>query len=157
MPRELALVRHGEAVPSAPTDRERELTGTGRAEARRAGRELAGRWGGTDLVLHSDAVRTTQTWQEMAGELPMVPAEAVWPAPQVYEAGVPDLLQALADAPDEVERLLLVGHAPGVPALVAHLTGHHPAGWATGQVGVVELSTGTTWADLHEGCGTLRG
>lgn len=158
-PRELAVLRHGQAHPAAPggDDAARELTDHGRAEARRAGRQLAARWGAVDHVLHSSAVRTTQTWQEMAGELPAVAAEAVWPTPQVYEAGLVELLAALGDLPDEARRVVLVGHAPGVPTLVGHLTGVWPEGWATGEVGVLALPDDLAWADLHEGCATRLG
>lgn len=154
--RELALVRHGQAVDRAATDAARPLTDQGRGEAQAAGELLARRRGSADLALHSAAVRTLQTWQEMAPLLGLTD-EDVWPAPAVYEAGVPDLLRALADVPQDAAHVVLVGHAPGVPALVGHLTGHWPQAWHTGQVGVIGLPDGLGWADLHEGCGQRLG
>ncbi|WP_374929893.1 histidine phosphatase family protein [Kytococcus sedentarius] len=157
--RQLAVVRHGQAQPAPPggADIQRALTTTGEQEARAAGQRLASMWGTLDLVLHSPAVRTTQTWQTLATELPELPAEQVWPTRDVYEATVPDLLAALGDVPEECQRVLLVGHAPGIPALVGHLTGGYPQGWSTGQVGVIDLPAGLPWADLYEGCGTRIG
>lgn len=157
--RALAVVRHGEAESIAPggPDAQRALTERGRQEARAAGRRLRELWGEVDLVLHSPAVRTTQTWQAMAAELPALAPAQVWPAPGIYEAAVPDLLAALADVPEESRRVLVVGHAPGVPALVGHLTGEYPQGWPTGTLGVMELPQDLGWADLHEGCGRRTG
>ncbi len=157
--RELAVVRHGQAVSHAPTDLDRPLTDHGRVQAQAAGRLLADRWGSIDLAVHSVAVRTTQTWREMAlaAGKAAPSADGVWPARRAYEAGVPDLLAVLADVPPEARRVVLVGHAPGMPSLLGFLTGDRPDRWPTGQVGLIGLPDDVAWDALHEGCGARRG
>ena len=40
----------------------------------------------------------------------------------MYDASVDDLLDALAEVPDDVTSVLIVGHAPGIPELADLLT-----------------------------------
>ncbi|SNC71863.1 phosphohistidine phosphatase [Kytococcus aerolatus] len=161
---QLVLVRHGEALPPAPgqADRERDLTARGEEQARAAGERIAARWagsgpgprGGAALLLHSTAVRTTRTAELLAAELPVA---ETWPAPAVYDASPEDLVRVLADVPDEVHRVVLVGHVPGLPALVGQLTGEWPEVWVPGSHAVLELEEGTSWEGLAPDCARLVG
>lgn len=121
----LLLIRHAKTEQEPPQpeagDDGRELTDRGRADAQAAGRWLTQEGLRPDLVLCSTSIRTRQTWEAMvAGAEQLIDVE-VWPDRRIYEAGTEDLRAALADAPAGVRTLALVGHAPGVPDLVADL------------------------------------
>jgi len=127
---QLVLVRHAKTEqqgPPAEGDHGRRLTTRGVSDARAAGRWLHEEGLVPHLVLCSTAMRAEQTWQAMAGAVEDAggPARAsveVWRERRVYNASPADLLAVLAQVPDAVRCLTVVGHAPGVPALVADLS-----------------------------------
>lgn len=133
--RELILLRHAEATPhgnDGKDDRERELTDHGRREAHAAGEWLSSHQVRFDRVLCSPATRTRQTASLALGD-------AVEPTydDSIYDATVGDLYDLL-DKQGDVERVVLVGHNPGIEQLVAFLVegrsedyrGMPPAGMA---------------------------
>lgn len=117
----LLLLRHAEAAPAGPgqDDHARVLTARGRRQA-----ETQGLWLGLHgprpaAVLCSSAARTRETAALLA-------AAANWtvePCAQatLYDATVDALLDAVRAVDDAVDAVLLVGHAPSVPALVSAL------------------------------------
>ena len=117
--RELILLRHAHAEPTVPdgTDLDRPLSPEGLAEA-----EAAGRWLGEnglvpDCVLCSPARRTRETLEAVLGVIGYIDQRL---EPSIYEATAGALV-ALADMHCDSERLLLVGHNPGLERLVALL------------------------------------
>jgi phosphohistidine phosphatase len=115
----LILLRHAktEQVPGKP-DHERELTKRGRRDAQAAGVWLAGHGIGFDLVLVSSSARTMQTADEVASSC----AEAeVWTDRRLYAAPPDRLLEVIHEADPEAGVVLVVGHAPGIPALASLL------------------------------------
>ena len=114
--RELILLRHAhaESASAGQSDHERPLSATGLQEARDAGEWLRKQGLRPDRVLYSPAARTRDTVLALgeigAGELR---EEA-----SIYDASVGDLI-ALADAHRDANRLLLVGHNPGLEQLAA--------------------------------------
>lgn len=116
--RELILLRHAhaESANAGQSDHERPLSATGLQEARDAGEWLRKQGLRPDRVLYSPAARTRDTVLALgeigAGELR---EEA-----SIYDASVGDLI-ALADAHRDANRLLLVGHNPGLEQLAALL------------------------------------
>ena len=116
--RELILLRHAhaESASAGQGDRERPLSATGLQEARDAGDWLRKQGLQPDRVLYSPAARTRDTVLALgeigAGELR---EEA-----SIYDASVGDLI-ALADTHRDANRLLLVGHNPGLEQLAALL------------------------------------
>lgn len=131
---ELILLRHAEATPhgkDGKDDRERPLTEHGRKEARAAGKWLASHSVSYDRVLCSPAERTKETADLALGQVKPLYVD------EIYDATVGtlyDLLDKHADA----ERVVLVGHNPGIEQLVAFLVegrsedyrGMPPAGMA---------------------------
>lgn len=128
--RVLVVVRHGEAVSRSPQgDIGRELSTRGQEDARALGAWLTEQGVDPDVAVVSPSVRTQQTWAHMvAGGL--ASAEVVTDR-AVYEAEVPDLVETVASLPEGARTAVLVGHAPGIPALVASLEAHTqlPEGW----------------------------
>lgn len=115
--RELILLRHAHAGSAAAgqTDLDRPLSGEGLAEAEAAGRWLAGNGRVPDLALCSPARRTRETLEAVLAQIGYVDQRL---EDEIYEAS-PGTLAALADRHRGVERLLLVGHNPGLEQLAA--------------------------------------
>ena len=111
----LYLMRHAEAASTGTDSRDitRELTATGRTQARDVGAML-----GThriELVLSSSATRARQTTELLALPAPIRYLD------RLYNAGSRQLLAELSGVPDQVRTILIVGHAPGIPALAENL------------------------------------
>lgn len=115
--RQLILLRHAHAVPAADgqPDVDRPLSPQGLAEAQSAGRWLAAQSLVPDRVLCSPARRTRETLEAVLETLGYVEQRL---EPGIYE-GTAGTLAGLADAHREAERLLLVGHNPGLERLAA--------------------------------------
>lgn len=111
----LYLMRHAEAAAFGTDARDitRELTPRGRTQARELG-ELLGRQR-IELVLSSSAARARQTAELLALSAPVRYLD------RLYNAGSRQLLSELGGVPDQVRTILVVGHAPGIPALAENL------------------------------------
>lgn len=144
------LMRHAEAVPGAD-DAARELSGKGRQQARRMGRLFARQGWKVDLAFSSPLVRAVQT------------LELVLQASGLADAGLeaqetPQLLNDVRSrdfgawllASKRRLGILLVGHAPSLPAHAAWLLGSrredafrmgkaHIAAFETDRAGSVQL------------------
>lgn len=117
--RELILLRHAHAEPAGAgqADLDRPLSPEGLAEAEAAGRWLAAQGLVPDCVLCSPARRTRETLEAVLGVIGYVEQRL---EDGIYEATA-GTLAALADSQREAERLLLVGHNPGLEHLAALL------------------------------------
>ncbi len=115
--RELILLRHAHAEPAADgqPDLDRPLTVQGLAEAQAAGRWLAEQGLVPDRVLCSPARRARETLEAVLEGTGYVEQRL---EERIYEATAGTLAE-LADAHRETERLLLVGHNPGLERLAA--------------------------------------
>ncbi len=122
--RTLVLIRHAKTEQSGPPDQGdhgRRLLPRGVGDAEAAGRWLADEGLIPDLVLCSTSARTRQTWEHITTESEGLAGAEVWHDPRIYNAWPETLLTVLADVPEEVRTVAVVGHAPGVPDLVAGL------------------------------------
>ncbi len=115
--RELILLRHAHAEPAENglADIDRPLSPHGLAEAEAAGRWLQEQRLVPDRVLCSPARRARETLEAVLSLTGYVEQRL---EERVYEA-TPGTLAALVDDHREVERLLVVGHNPGLERLVA--------------------------------------
>lgn len=115
----LILMRHATAVreTEAPTDKARGLTASGRADAAAAGKELAALGLTPDAALVSEAVRTVQTWEAVRPAFGEMDATIL---PALYHADPETIWAAAAPLLEQVERVLVVAHNPGLQALCAH-------------------------------------
>ncbi|AVH60142.1 MULTISPECIES: SixA phosphatase family protein [Streptomyces] len=120
--RRLVVLRHAKSAWAAGVaDHERPLAPRGRRDAPAAGRALAASDCLPDLALCSTALRARETWElaaEQWGTPPPVRVDR-----RLYAADVPELLEVLREVPDQVGTLLLIGHNPGLAALVLELAG----------------------------------
>ena len=114
--RPLILLRHAhaESATAGQDDIARPLSATGLAEARAAGDWLREHGLRPDRVLCSTAARTRETLAALGD----IGAGEIYEDASIYEAS-PGTLASLADANRDAERLLLVGHNPGLEQLAA--------------------------------------
>ncbi|WP_374012785.1 histidine phosphatase family protein [Pseudoxanthomonas koreensis] len=151
--REVILLRHAHAEPASAgqADIDRPLSPQGLAEAEAAGRWLEAQGLLPDRVLCSPARRTRETLEavlEVTGYAEQRLEEAI------YEA-TPGTLIGLLEAQQDVERLLMVGHNPGMERLVALLNSGRSGdyrGMPTAAVAVLTLPPHTT---IEPGMGLL--
>lgn len=117
----LIVVRHAEAGWGSGADRDRSLTERGLQQASLLGRTLTVAGWQPGAVVHSEARRTTQTWQRMAAGLqePALVASS-W---SLYSDGPVAYLQAVALHGGTQGTAMVVGHNPVVGELVELLTG----------------------------------
>lgn len=129
--RTLLVLRHAKAGPEEPgiSDHERPLTKKGRKAAHLMGLLAREKHLLPDLVLSSTAERARAT-----AELFVEAAELKVPISHLHElylAEPPAYCDALQRLAGDAERVLVVGHNPGMEALIFQLTGqmeHMPTG-----------------------------
>jgi len=156
-------MRHAHAAGEGD-DHERALTPQGVRAAIQAGRYLAAAHCDPQVALLSPAVRVTQTWQHIAGELSVSPAPRVEAEPQLYLADLDAMRSRLVSIPDTIDCALLVAHNPGVTELANYLTASGPSdlldrlhrGFAPAAVASFAVSV-SAWSDVSERCAELRG
>jgi phosphohistidine phosphatase len=119
----LLILRHAKSAWDEPgvADHDRPLSKRGKRDAPRMGQLLRDEELVPDLILSSTAKRARRTAQLVAetcgyeGDIEL--DESLYLAdPEAY-------LEALADLPDAVQRVMVVGHNPGLEELLEALTG----------------------------------
>lgn len=154
--RTLVLMRHAQSGhPGGVRDHDRPLTDGGWAAATVAGDWLWSHLDPIDEILCSTALRARQTAVATGLTAPIRSEE------ELYDADPEDILRVLRTTGEPVRTLLVVGHAPGIPALTAQLTA------ADGDPGAVDpqlrfptaaltvLQFDGEWAQLDEGAARL--
>jgi len=150
----LYVLRHGQAAPEveADSDHERELTPRGQAEVRRTAQHLRQRPSLPSLVLTSGASRARQTAELCRSALPDAPLAI---ADELYLAEPPSYLAALAKSAEPHAAVVVVGHNPGLEALIYVLT-RRSEHLATASLVEIELQI-ASWAELSRWGMTTRG
>ncbi|WP_274426582.1 SixA phosphatase family protein [Chelativorans sp. YIM 93263] len=113
--RELILLRHAKSGWDDPKldDFDRPLAPRGREAAPLIGQAMAARGWVPDAVLVSAALRTRQTWRLVAGELGQGMPEAERNK-GLYMAPAGRILSFINNVPEEAQRVLVIGHNPGI-------------------------------------------
>jgi len=151
--RTLLILRHAKAAHDPEfEDHERPLTKKGERMATRVGRLLAEHALTPGLILSSTAVRARQTAEltarhaEYAGTIELLD--------ELYLAEPAAYVTVLARRGAHHERVMVVGHNPGLEGLVEQLTGrseHLPTGGLVACALPLE-----NWADLSGGVSASR-
>ncbi len=118
----LGLLRHAKSSWDHPglDDFDRPLNARGREAAARMGEEFRKLGLDYDFALVSPASRASDTFAQVRERWgPNLDAR---PEPRLYGASVENLLAVIAQTPADIERLLLVGHNPGLHQLATQLT-----------------------------------
>ena len=159
----LILLRHAKSGWDDPVanDFDRPLNAKGRRAAQAVGREMRSLGIGFDAVLASPALRVVETVAEAGRGF----GEPIRPAydRRLYLASPATLIERVRGVGDEVERLLLVGHNPGLERLAVMLTRDDGNAlrvaaaeeYPTATVGEIALPV-ERWRDVGEGRGRLE-
>jgi phosphohistidine phosphatase len=157
----LTLLRHAKSGWDDPVSRDfdRPLNLRGRRAARTVALEMKAQGLTFDLLLASPARRVIETLEEVAAALGAIRPEY---DPRLYLASVATLLEIVRAVPDPVERLLLVGHNPGLEELALGLSRSDGAGlrreievkYPTGTVAEIALPV-ERWGEVRAGTGSL--
>ena len=155
-------MRHAKAEPTAPSDHERALAARGRGDAEEVGRWLREQAISPDLALVSGALRTQQTWEQVAAgaSYDLEPTSSA----ALYAADPDTAFDLIRDVDDAVTTLVVVGHNPTV-AYIAELvddgegdadatTAMVTRGFPTSALAVFTVAGG--WADIGPGAGRLE-
>ena len=120
---QLFIMRHGEAIMSAPSDPQRPLSEQGKVEANLMGKWLHGLDVNIEQVLVSPYLRAQQTSKYLLSQLECQPTVRTidFITPSGNAAQVHDYLDALFTT-EHYQNLLMVTHMPLVSYLVAELT-----------------------------------
>ena len=116
--RTLVLLRHAKSgYPGGVGDHDRPLAERGRREGALAGDWIRLHLPAIDEILSSTATRTQET-VAVAGLTAPIRLSA-----NIYEANPDDVLGEIRATGPEVQTLMVVGHAPGIPGLAFDLAG----------------------------------
>jgi Phosphohistidine phosphatase SixA len=151
--RELILLRHAHAEPAdiGQADLDRPLSPHGAAEAEAAGAWLRDQCLVPDRVLCSPARRTRETMEAVLGLTGYVEQRL---DERIYEASA-GALALLAEEHREVDRLLLIGHNPGLERLLALLHSGHSSPFRGMPPAAVAVLTLPAEAEIEPGLARL--
>tara|TARA_B110000305_G_C19435761_1_gene638838 strand:+ start:225 stop:728 length:504 start_codon:yes stop_codon:yes gene_type:complete len=122
MTKELILMRHGKSDWSKPVpDYLRPIKKRGFLESSKIGSWLQDRGLVPQLIISSPAQRARETAETLAQQMNYSAENISWNE-SVYMADVSELLDAIATTPEQCQRLLVVGHNPGLEDLLFYLT-----------------------------------
>jgi len=157
--RTLLFLRHGKAQQDAPHgDKARKLIERGRSDSAAMGRLLRTLAKRLDAIISSDAKRALETARIAAasagfgGEIEL--------EPEIYTAGLSELLDVIHSLPDQARCVLLVGHNPAFEELATHLARERPddspVRLPTAGLAQFEIKA-DRWADVEPESSLLRG
>jgi phosphohistidine phosphatase len=157
----LTLLRHAKSTWDDPVARDfgRPLNPRGRRAAFAMGREIRAQGLGFDRVVASPARRVIETLEEVARGFGTIEPDY---DERVYLASLDTLLEVVRSTADAAERLLLVGHNPGMEGLAMLLTrdggdalrAEIAVKYPTGALAEISLPA-ERWRDVRERSGTL--
>jgi len=155
--RRLILMRHAKSSWSDPgrRDLDRPLNKRGRRGAAAIGGWLRRHGYRPDLALVSSARRAQETWAGVVGEAG--PAETIY-VPELYHAG-PDAMLGVLGRAGAAERVLMLGHQPGIGVFAERLLAEPPADpefakYPTGATAVIDFDV-ADWSGAGWGQGRL--
>ncbi len=162
--KQLQILRHAKAAAESHsgTDHDRPLNEQGVQAASFMGKFLAQQGMLPDLVCCSDSARTRQTFallqEQISQRLPVSYQNGL------YLASAGDLLDYVNAIPEAAQRVMLIGHNPGMhhlarilcergdPAAMEALEQKFP----TGAIAVVDFDRDMKWSDVRPNEGFLK-
>ena len=159
----LTLLRHAKSGwdDPVPRDFDRPLNDKGRRAARTVGREMRAQGLEFDRVVASPAARVVETLADVSEGY----GRAIEPEydERAYLASPSVLLELIHETDDSAERLLIVGHNPGLEALAMLLTrddgnglrGEIAVKYPTGTLAEIRLPV-DRWSEVGAGTGKVE-
>ena len=159
MERELLILRHAKSDwgTTGIGDFDRPLNGRGKEDAPKVGRWIEHEGLQPDYIVSSPAQRARSTVRKVAKQCGYR-RSAIDYRPRLYLADLASLFEVLRGAPELAQRVLLVGHNPGLEMLLLHLAGHVPSpadGKLLPTATLARLVLPVDWSRLEPGCGRL--
>ncbi|MDE1461151.1 SixA phosphatase family protein [Spartinivicinus poritis] len=120
--KELLLVRHAKSSwkDDSLADFDRPLNKRGKKTAPLMGQLLADKHWQPDRVFASPAARTKATAELLLPALAIPPDQIDW-YPSLYDASVKAIFNAIKQAPAACQRLMIIGHNPGIEETIEAL------------------------------------
>lgn len=142
-------------------DRSRRLNARGHRDAAIIGAYIARHGLAPDGALISNAQRTRETWERVAGELSISPAAAY--DERLYNAGAGTILKVLKEGGGSARTLLVIAHNPGLHDLTRNLIASGDVEWReklnerlpTAGLVVIDFAV-EDWSKLHPHAGRLE-
>jgi phosphohistidine phosphatase len=121
----LLVLRHAKSSwkDANQADHDRSLNDRGKRDAPRIGRLIADQGLHPDLILSSTAKRARSTAKRVIEGGGFSCSKQL--LDEFYLAPPETYIDTLQQLPNEIERVLIIGHNPGLEALVGFLTGEH--------------------------------
>lgn len=155
MSRELLILRHGKSDWSnGVPDYDRPLKNRGKRGAQRIGNWLWQQAMRPDLIVSSPANRALTTAQKSCKAMGFA-TELIQHDNRIYAASQTDLLAVLADVNRRFDRIMLVGHNPGLEDLLVFLADSVPFssdGKLLPTATLARLHMPDNWQQLTSGC-----
>ncbi len=146
--KELWLVRHAKSDwgNSGASDFDRELNERGLLDAPAMGRWLAAKGVKPKVIVTSPARRALSTAELLADAMGVSEA-FVFHEPRIYEAHTGALQEVIEESDDSIDRLMLVGHNPGMTQLVNIMASAPVDNLPTCSVAALQFEV-ARWADI---------
>ena len=159
MTRELFLLRHGKSDwDTGTSDFDRPLKDRGKRGAQQIGVWIQRQALLPDHIISSPAERAIVTAEKTCKAMGLG-TQGIHKDERLYGADVGRLRQVLADCPVHAQRVLLVGHNPGLEELLIDLTDGEVPDQKDGNLlpttTLARLKMAKDWASLESGCATL--
>ncbi len=117
MVKELYIMRHAKSAwDTNEPDIARPLKKRGINASKRMGDGLIRLGWVPEKVLLSPAKRVQQTYEHLGLDI------SITEDSRIYEASLSDLFDVIAEVPNDINKLMLIGHNPSLEALLLHLT-----------------------------------
>jgi phosphohistidine phosphatase len=160
MPRELFLLRHAKSAwPEGVADYNRPLKKRGKKAALLMGEWLLSQDLSPDSIVSSPAERARETAEKLCKGLQTKKHGLLYFDDRIYEASVESLKSVLADCPSFKQRVLIVGHNPGLDNLLIDLVAESlipdDDDKILGTANLARISLPDDWNQLDKGCGQL--
>jgi phosphohistidine phosphatase len=155
MPRYLYLLRHAQSAEKQPgqSDRQRELTRTGRNQAVEVANFFRDQNNSLNLILSSDADRA-KTTATVIGEALRLKADQIIFDEKLYEASPRIIFERLSHLDDNLQHVLCVAHNPGISYLAEYLTKAEIGDMAPAGMAIIEFNL-ESWNEMASGTGDL--
>jgi phosphohistidine phosphatase len=145
----LLLLRHAKASRNDADlpDHDSPLKNRGKEDAKRLGRRLHDAGLVPTLIISSTALRARKTASKVAKQIDYT--RAIELSGRLYLSSPDDHYEVIRSLPDAEDRVMLVGHNPGISQLLNQLT-RAETELATCELAQLELAI-ERWADLARG------
>ncbi|MEM7400425.1 MAG: histidine phosphatase family protein [Pseudomonadota bacterium] len=155
MQRILTLVRHAKSSwnNSDLNDFERPLNSRGLKNAPEMGKRLADVDFKVDLIISSPAARAITTAELISSELGYN-FKRINHNESIYEANLNTLLHLVSSLNDNIHRVLMVGHNPGLTSLCNYLSNAKIENMPTCSITQIQFSV-NSWQSINEHSGEL--